>query len=672
MKTHSIFWRSTRKFTITVFLFLLCGLVRGQDSPKNGLITSLEPPRALYNIDCSIKFDSAQALVSGTETISFINTSTLPINRLALDWVTDSLHSMDILVNGEAVKILSSPADDDTNDPIIIQLPQVISPEDKIEIYAQFKKIYTFEPGDGRHLFTGWYPRIYWGMRSQDDFNVKINYSSGFAFGSSGLYNSETDTYHANSARKYGLYFLKNAVVTEKKIEDITVRIIHTPAAKECADLVMETAVDAITYYKKRFGFYPSDHIDIIQGVDFPNGGFPAATNLVGIHGMEQLSDAEELHWRWITAHEIGHQYWYEYVMSIEPNQIGWLMIGLGIYVDREYSRYSGLSTDKHTGLMSRYINGIREGLDTRADVQRDYLEDIGFDFNNVVVHGKGYSIISALNCYLGDELFDQIHGRCLIEFAGKQMGFYDFQTVCEQESGQDLNWFFDQWVRTTRYPAYEITSQECNPHNGEFISNILVERTGTLDMPVPVTAYFSNNTKQTKFTNRLQQFSNIQFESKADLDSAVVDAKNEIAMVIPPPGKKELEIRKVLFSMSTRNKIDSIPSFVAQALKLDIEQTLFWGQLGRKLYDWELYEEALAVFKRRAELLEKLESIWTVSVYGWQGLLLDLLGRREEAIFAYNKALEKETDREFSYNGDPVTISHEWLQQRLQTPFMH
>ena len=187
--------------------------------------------------------------------------------------------------------------------------------------------------------------------------------------------------------------------------------------------------------------------------------------------------------------------------------------------------------------------------------------------------------------------------------------------------------------------------------------------------MPIPVTAYFSDNTEQTKFTGRLQSVNTLRFESAAALDSAVIDANNEIAMVIAPPSSKELKIRKVLSSLSSRAEIDSLPNIVAQALDMDIDQTAFWGKLGRQLYDWKLYEEALAVFTRRTELLEELESEWVISAYGWRGLLLDLLGRRTEAITAYEKALQTPTDQEFSYNGDPVTISREWLEQRIKTP---
>lgn len=670
MSISAASFRLARSLAIIVFLCTICGLTQIGDVHAIGLFSPVDPPTAQYDIDCTIEFDSTWAFVSGTETILLTNNSAIPIERLALDWAIDSLHTLDIKANREAAEVLSPDSGSNLYDPVIIQLPQPISPGEELEINAQFQRTYAFESGDDRHVWTTWFPRIHWGMQTQDDFTVKIENLSKYVFASSGLYDSETDTYRATGVRRYGLYFLKGADVTEEEVEGVTVRITHTPAATECANLVMETALDAIAYYKKRFGFYPSDHIDIFQGADEPMGGYPAATNLVGVHGMERMSERRELHWRWITAHEIGHQYWFEYVMPDIPDQIGWLMIGLGVYVDREYSRFAGLAPDKHLEMMSRYTNGIREGLDTRADVHSDYVYDLGFDFNNVVVHGKGFSIISALNCLLGDELFDRIHSRCLREYAHRRLGFHDFQTVCEQENGQDLQWFFDQWVRSTRFPAYEIKSQECTPQGDEFISDIVVKKTGTLDMPVPVTAYFSDGTEKTEFTERMLPVTTIRFESASALDSAVVDVKNEIAMVMPPPSSEELKIRKALSSLPSRAVVDSLPAMVAQALEMNIDQTLFWGQLGRQLYDWALYEDALAVFERRTELLQDLESEWVVSAYGWQGLLLDLLGRRTEAISAYKKALEEQTDRDFSYHGDPVTISREWLEQRMEAPY--
>jgi hypothetical protein len=627
------------------------------------------PPKALYTIDCAVQFDSATAVITGSETIVLINNSALPLEELAFDWPQDSLHALSVSVNSVAVEVLSPTGDSGASSPTIIDLPARTEPGQELELTLQFMVKYPIDSSETDYLWTEWFPRIDWGERSQDDFAVRLEYSPEYEFASSGLYDQETDRYSAVGVRCFGIYLAKGAQVLDQMAGDVLVRVVHTAKGTDCAQLLMETAVDAISFYRERFGFYPADHIDVIPGMENPNGGYPPATNLVVIHGMEKLAEREKLHWQWIMAHEIGHQYWYEYVMAKPSDQFGWLMIGLGIYVDREYIRARDLPPDKHRQLIGRYIDGVLEGLDTRADVDGYYFPGITFDFNNVVIHGKGYSIISALNCLLGDSLFDSIHARCLNEFAGRRMGFPDFQSVCEQESGQDLDWFFDQWVRSSPYLSYEIVSQECGASGQGYVSEIKVARRGTLDMPVPVTAHFADSTSQTVLTGRRRPVSIVRFASDSPLTEAVIDAKGELALVIPPPSEEEVKIRQALSSIPDPAEIKALPELTGKALEMNIQKTLFWGQLGRRLYDWKYYEEALAVFKRRAQLLEEIESPWVRSAYAWQGLILDLLGRRSDAVEAYKHALEVDTDQDFSYDGDPVTISREWLEERLTTP---
>lgn len=199
--------------------------------------------------------------------------------------------------------------------------------------------------------------------------------------------------------------------------------------------LVLNTAVDVINFYRERFGFYPYSSLTIVPGgLDHPAGGHPIATNIVGIHGMEQVDTMPKLHWQWITAHEIGHQYWGEYVLSKDPaDSFDWLMIGLGIYADREYVRARDLGLEKHKQIMNRYVQGVRAGLDTTINRTPEERSKVQFDFNNVVEHGKSYSFISALDCVLGKEVFGRIYQRCLKECGGRRLSVSEIRTVCEE-----------------------------------------------------------------------------------------------------------------------------------------------------------------------------------------------------------------------------------------------
>ena len=325
----------------------------------------------------------------------------------------------------------------------------------------------------------------------------------------------------------------KNHKVSEATTKDVLVQVVFTPEGRECAHLLLCTAVEVIDFYYERFGFYPHSVLSIIPGMNRPAGGYPVATGIVAVHGMEQLDSKPKLHWQWITAHEIGHEYWGEHVLSEDPDDaFDWLMIGLGIYADREYVRAAGLSLDKHREIMSRYIKGMQSGLDTTIALSPGQSSKIIFDFNSVVRHGKSFSVISALDCILGKKVFGKIYRNCLREFSGRRLGINDFKAVCEKEVGQDLGWFFDQWVKSNKFLSYEISSQRCTKQADHYISEVEVKCLGDLKMPVPVVAYFEDGSSQSKFTDRLLYINVLAFSSKSPLQEVRLDPDAALAQV--------------------------------------------------------------------------------------------------------------------------------------------
>ena len=211
---------------------------------------------------------------------------------------------------------------------------------------------------------TSWYPRLWWGIETHDEFDVKVETTPGYTMVTSGAPDSKSGYYHAGNVRTFGLFLGRNHKVAKAMTKDVLVQVIFTPEGKECAHLLLETAVDVINFYYERFGFYPHSVLSIIPGMNRPAGGYPVATGIVAVHGMEQFDSKPKLHWQWITAHEIGHEYCGEHVLSKDPDDaFDWLMIGLGIYADREYARARGLGLNKHREMMNRYINGVAKRL---------------------------------------------------------------------------------------------------------------------------------------------------------------------------------------------------------------------------------------------------------------------------------------------------------------------
>jgi len=630
---------------------------------KSGFQVPRVPPRAHYTIDCRI--DPAAGNLTGTEKIRLKNSSSGPIHRLALDWSLNDYQTLEIKIQGKPVQILGAAGKKRLQSPLLFELPEVLPPGKDLEIVLNFSMAAPLTNVEKARV-TGWHPRLWWEFQNHDDYDVKIDIPSGWLVATSGRFDPETGFYNARNVRTFGFFVGKGYQVMEDHAGETLVRCAFNEQSRECARLLLETAVDVINYYRECFGFYPYDVLTIVPGDERSVGGYPVATNLVAVHSQERMTGLPELHWRWITAHEIGHQYWGEYVL--EKDSPGWLWIGLGIYADREYVRARNLGLEKHQNLMSRYLDGMRRHLDTTVDITPEQLKKTSFDFNNVVIHGKGYSIISALACFLGKETFDRIYKRCLKEYAGRRLGADEFQAVCEEEYAQNLDWFFYQWLRTNRHLYYQVSSQECTEHNGRYISKVEVDCPGTLKMPVPVEACFEDGTCQRKFTDRFLDENTLYFESTSPLKKVRLDPDSELAMVLPAPSTEEELIRKLRQIPWVGGGKKALDLF-NEAQENKPAKVNFWGDLGLKLYDGEYYQEAFQAFALAAPLAEH-NSVWRFASLTWQGHILDIFGRRQEAIAKYREALNKDTGGYVKHSQYGMTIDRKWIEKRLKEPF--
>jgi tetratricopeptide (TPR) repeat protein len=311
---------------------------------------------------------------------------------------------------------------------------------------------------------------------------------------------------------------------------------------------------------------------------------------------------------------------------------------------------------------MDRYIDGVRKGLDTTINRSQEEMTKIKFDFNNVVIHGKGYAVISALECVLGEKMFNRVYRRCLREFGGQRLGVADFQRVCERESGRDLGWFFDQWVNSNKSLSYEISSQESESRGDRCVSTVKVKCLGDLKMPVPVAAYFEDGTVQRRFTDRLLEVDTLTFEAAAPLKRACLDPGNQLALVDELSGK--------IFALPKVGSGDRALVLFKRASRTGLSRAGSWFILGLLLYDGNYYEEALQAFRWGYELGDGRSSRKFASLV-WQGHILDLQGRREQAVACYGQALSEGKDFEVRHGQYGMRINRRWVEERLEQPFV-
>jgi len=624
-----------------------------------------DPPGAHYKIDARINLPDNT--VEGKETIILDNNSSRPISLLGVDWsITDS-RSIEITINGKSLPLLNSAKKTPISSPLLYALPEPVTPGSRVKLNVRFSGG-GLTGGDKKEIkLIKWYPRLWWdGLPTHDVFEVKLDIPAGYALAASGRLNKATGYYENEGVRTFGVYLSQGLKTEDREVEGVLITSLFTEEGAECARLCLETAADVVKFYKNWLGFYPFKFLYIIPGASQPMGGYPFASGIVVIHGQQRFKKRPLLHWKWITAHEIGHQYWGEYVM--DNDMPPWLWIGMGIYADREYTIFRGLGMDKHTGLMNRYLFGIRKHLDTTVDIPQAQYRKIGYDFNNVVIHGKGYSIISALEFVMGKETFEKIYKRCLKDYGGKCLGYKEFWMVCEKESGESLHWFFEQWVRSNKYLSCQIVSKDSLEKNGRYLSKIQVESVGSLQMPVPVKAVFEDGSSQIKLTNRLFRVNNLEFESKSKLKEAILDPDNKLALLETPLEATTEELSEIISLLPLTGAGEDALRAYTRARSLKFDNVRSWFKLGLTLFDGGYYKESFNAFEKLLELNPPQLRHFAALV--WMGHLHDLFGNREEALKYYNEALKRDTGGTMQHDQLGMKINRQWVEERLKTPF--
>ena len=121
-----------------------------------------------------------------------------------------------------------------------------------------------------------------------------------------------------------------------------------------------------------------------------------------------------------------------------------------------------------------------------KAAIGSIYVQDIS-DWRNIFNGARSYSkgsvVLHMLRKVVGDENFFNIlktyisHPDLAYDVATTE----DFQAVCEEVSGQNLDYFFNQWIYGENYPKYSVSWSSNNLGNGTYaIGANLVQQTNT------------------------------------------------------------------------------------------------------------------------------------------------------------------------------------------------
>ncbi|MES2688861.1 MAG: M1 family metallopeptidase, partial [Bacteroidota bacterium] len=316
--------------------------------------------------------------------------------------------------------------------------------------------------------------------------------------------------------------------------DSIAVDYYVEPRYKPYAKMVFGNTPEMMEVFSKKLGVdYPWGKFSQIVVRDFVSGAMENTSAVVHYDALqhdarEHLDNPHED----IVAHELFH-HWFGDLVTCES----WSNLPLnesfatyGEYIWQEH-KYGNMEADKEFYNNLRAYLGQKNKHNAVPVRYHYYSRDELFD---VVSYQKGGYILHMLRKQMGDEAFFAGLKLYLTRNAYKTAEIADLRMAFEEVTGQDLNWFFDQWFLKAGHPVLEYTYSYADDRKKMTLTIAQKQESewGIYRLPLYVDVYANGKaTRESITASSLKQ--SFEFTSANAIDFVNVDADQTLPALI-------------------------------------------------------------------------------------------------------------------------------------------
>ncbi len=255
---------------------------------------------------------------------------------------------------------------------------------------------------------------------------------------------------------------------------------------------------EMMAFYSKITGVaFPWVKYDQIVGREYVSGAMENTT--ATLHQESAYQDARELvdgnTWEDVIAHELFHQ-WFGDLVTCES----WSNITTNeSFADFSEMLWNEYKYGKDAGGEVNY-KGVQSYLSNPANYQKNLVRFYYADKEDVfdqVSYPKGGRILNMLRTYLGDSAFFKSLHLYLMTNQFKSAEAQNLRLAFEEISGQDLNWYFNQWYYGSGHPKLDIHYSYDPENKLAKVSVKQMQEGNPFKLPVAIDIYIGNEKKR-------------------------------------------------------------------------------------------------------------------------------------------------------------------------------
>ncbi len=398
--------------------------------------------------------------------------------------------------------------------------------------------------------------------------------------------------------------------VVKEEWNGIPVEYYVEPEYEADAKKIFNHTPEMLSFFSEKVGMtYPWPKYAQVVVRDYVSGAMENTTAVIfGDFVQQHTGDLIDQGNDNIVAHELFHHWFGDYVTceswaNLTMNE-GFANYSEYLWLEHKYGREIAdlHALSERSGYFYSAGSGeahplIHFGYDDKEEM---------FDAHS---YNKGGAVLHMLRYYVGDDAFFTALNTYLKDNAYTAVEAHNLRLAFEKVTGEDLNWFFNQWFFQQGHPKLDV-SHAYDPESGAVTLSVTQTQTPELGeiiyrIPTAVDIHYGQGKKtrhEIEINQREHEFS---FPVDGAPQAVIFDPEHVLLAEITPEQNLEEEIFKFKNSTSILDRLPAL-QFVARS---DYEDT---DRLVMEALDdpvWEMRNSAAAYFEgtEDAQIQQKL-----------------------------------------------------------------
>src|SRR5579862_9052853 len=410
----------------------------------------------------------------------------------------------------------------------------------------------------------------------------------------------------------------------------LDLHVFFKPNHQSLAPTYTTTAVQEFTYFITLYGLPPSQKLNIVElpGDTLPYAWAPEIAGLAG------PSITEKTNYR-LMADAIAHQWWGVSV-SPETKDDWWLTDGFSRYSEAMYVENAAGAAGLEEAIKDMSVGAL--AYDTVPLSSASKLDPFSTEFQSLVTD-KGAMILHMLRWVLGEDKYLKTMRQFAETYQGKSASMDDFRAIAEKNYGEQLTWFFSQWLDSNGAPEFKVkyTTYRLGNNKGFRVTGEIAQDLDLFRMPVDLRIDTDGKTEDKKIevvgTN-----SAFSVETFGRPRRIAVDPDHRVLT-----NSSDVKLRSSILrgqAMQQQGDLSGALTEFNKALDLNKNSSLAHYRVAEVFFIQRNYQSSANAY--REAINGDGDPRWTEVWSRIQlGKIFDITGQRERAVNEYRQALQ-------------------------------